>query len=249
MSRAARAVTALVAPTLVVVACAAAALAATGDARRALDEGGALFSAGRFEEAAARFEEAAALAAGEALDPAVARYDQATALLSAGKPGESAAAFAVALGSPDPALRAMAFYNRGNALAAAAESAEQSDDLKAALGLLDQALAAYEGAMRIDPRDEDAKVNHGLVSRRKARLQERMNQPERQQDRPSGAPPPPPADARGAAAPPRDREKTERDMTPDEARALLDAMRQQEISQRDRIRPAGERPYSVGNDW
>jgi len=38
-------------------------------------------------------------------------------------------------------------------------------------------------------------------------------------------------------------------MTPDEARALLDAMRQQEISQRDRIRPAGERPFSVGNDW
>ena len=54
-------------------------------ARRALDEGVALFSAGRFEEAAARFEEAAALAAGEALDPAVARYDRATALLAAGK--------------------------------------------------------------------------------------------------------------------------------------------------------------------
>jgi hypothetical protein len=38
-------------------------------------------------------------------------------------------------------------------------------------------------------------------------------------------------------------------MTPGEARALLDAMRQQELSQRDRIRPAGERPIGAEKDW
>lgn len=224
--------------------------AAAAGARRALAEGFTLFAAGSYEEAALRFEDAVARAAGEGLDPAAAVYDLGCALLSAGKAAEAAAAFAEAAGSSDRELGAKAHYNRGIALATAAEAAEKAGRLEGAVALLDQALGSYEGAMRADPDDEDPKVNHELAFRAKARLENRM----REQGR----------DEKGGSPPPQRPERTEKrrqegspgrpealgdEMRPAEARTMLDAMRQQEISQRSRIRPSRGGSAPVDKPW
>jgi tetratricopeptide (TPR) repeat protein len=215
---------------------------AAGEARRAMDEGLALFAAKNYEGAARRFEEAAKKAGEEGLDPATPRYNQASALVKAGKGLEAAAAFAEALRSSDPGLRQRAHYNRGIALATAAEALDVQGDTAKAIAILDQALEAYESAMRADPEDEDPKVNHELAFRKKAQLEEHMKEQ---------------AQSRGEETrPPRqagDRERmqlgTEKEMTADEARMMLEAMRQQEISRRSQVRLSRGVRATVDRDW
>jgi tetratricopeptide (TPR) repeat protein len=227
-----------------------AAPAQAGEGRRAMDEGFALFAARQFEGAAGKFEEAAAKAAGEGLDPATAVYDRAVALLSAGRAPDAAAGFAEATRAADPALRAKAHYNRGVALATAAVAVEGEGDLAKAVALLDRALDAYESSMRIDAADEDPKVNHEWAARRKALLEAKLRERAAQSR--------PPADnAQGdqrRPEPERERERqrggrADKEMTPSEARVMLDAMKQQEKVQRDRIRPPFGGSAPVGKDW
>jgi tetratricopeptide (TPR) repeat protein len=226
-----------------------AAPAAAGDARGAMDEGFALFAAQGYKEAALKFEEAAAKAGDEGLDPAVARYDRATALLRAGRFPEAAAAFEEALRSADPGLRAKSHYNQGIALAAAAEAAGSLGEPGKAVMLLDQALGAYESAMRIDPKDEDPKVNHELASRKKSQLEGKMREQER--DRGTGMHRPEKESAEVQRPGPQVRKPgaPEKEMTPDEARTMLDAMKRQEQSQRSRIRLFSGRPAPVDKNW
>jgi tetratricopeptide (TPR) repeat protein len=237
----------------IVVAAAAALLAppaAAAGPRAALAEGFTLFAAGDYDGAARSFEQAAAAAAGDGLDPGVARYDLGLALLKAGKGPEATAAFADALRSPDPGLGAKAHYNRGLALVAGAEAAEAAGSLQAAVGILDQALGSFEGAIRAAPGDEDPKVNHELVARKKARLEAKILEQQRQ--RGGGGPPPraqepPPAGGQGAQRePPRE---PGNEMRPDEARTMLDAMKQQEMSQRARVRPPRGASAQVDRPW
>lgn len=228
---------------------------AAGGARRALDEGLALFAARRYDEAAGKFAEAAAQAGAEGLDPAVAGYDRGIALLRAGKGAEAAAVLAEALRSPDAGLRESALYHRGIALTAAAETAEGGGETGKAVALLEEALDAYEGAMRIDPEDEDPKVNHELVSRRKARLEEKTkgaggrgrtdDAKQEQKERQS----PPEPEGRGQEKRPVPQGPPGKEMRPDEARTLLDAMRQQEQAQRGRTRPSLGGALPVEKNW
>lgn len=233
----------LVAPAILALSAVAGAVApaAAAEARRAMDEGLALFAAQGYEAAAGKFAEAAAKAVGEELDPAPAAYDRATALLLAGKSVEAAAVFTEALGTTEPDLRGKAHYNRGMALVTAADAAEREREVTNAIALLDQALGEFESAMRIDPDDEDPKVNHELVFRKKARLEEATGKREQ-------APQPPPEhrEDQGQAARPRG---PGREMTPDEARTMLDAMRRREMSQRDRIKPFAGGSAPVEKNW
>ena len=228
----------------VVLAAAPAAASAAEGARRSLDEGLALFAAGSYEDAARRFAQAADGAPGAGLDAAVARFDQGCALLRAGRHAEAAAAFAQAASSPDRSVAAGAHYNRGLALAGAADAPEAAGRLEEAVALLGQALGSFEGSMQADPADEDAKVNHEVIARRKARLEERLR---REQGRGAGAGaanPPPVAGARERPQPAAGRE-----MQADEARTMLDAMRQQETSQRGRVLPQPRGTAGVEKPW
>ena len=212
--------------------------AAADEARRAMDGGFDLFAAKNYEEAARKFEEAAKAAGEEGLDPAAPRYNQASALLKAGKGPEAAAAFAEALRSTDPGLRGRAHYNRGIALVTAAEALESQGDTVKAIGILGQALEAYESAMRADPEDEDPKVNHELASLKKAQLEERTKE-----QREAARPP------RQAGAPEQVQPRPEKEMTADEARMMLEAMKQQEISRRSQVRLSRGVSMAVDKDW
>lgn len=230
----------------------ATAAAAAGEARRAMDEGFALFAAQSYTGAAAKFQEAAARARLEGLDPAAALYNRAGALLKAGKAAEAAEAYGDALRSPDHGLREMAHHNRGVALVAAAGTLEQADRIGDAVRLLDEALDAFESAMRIDPGDEDPKVDHELVSRIKSRLEDERRKQEQSRERKQREPA---GDARvrqGAAegVQPAARGGTPgREMTPEEARTMLDAVWQREVSQRGRVRLPRGGPVPVSRDW
>jgi len=225
--------------------------AVSGGARRAMDEGSVLFAAGSYTAASGKFEEAATLAGGEGLEPEAARYNAAVSLLKAGKAPEAVTAFTQAQRSADPGLRGRAHYNRGIALVAVAEAQEKRGDVQGAVVSLGQALEAYEGAMLVAAKDEDPKVNHELAARKKAQLEERAG--DREEQKGSGGQPPPPAqvrakerrqDASQPAAP-----GSGKEMKPDEARTMLDAMRQQEMSQRSRIRPPGGESAGVDKAW
>ena len=225
--------------------------AVAAGARRALADGSTLFSARSYEAAARRFEEAAAAAAGDGLDPALARYDLGCALLGAGKAPEAAAAFAEASRSSDPVLGAKAHFNRGVALATAADAAETAGLAQGAIALLDQALGSYESAMRIDPNDEDPKVNHELAARKKAQLEQSVKDQEKKRGG-GGQPPPPqpqPAEERRPGPQPGRSSASGNEMSPGEARAMLDAMKQQEMTQRSRIKPSGGESVPVDKAW
>jgi tetratricopeptide (TPR) repeat protein len=217
--------------------------AEAGEARRAMDEGFALFEAKNFEGAARKFEEAATKAATEGLDPAIPRYNQAGALVMAGKGAEAAAVFVESLRSPDTGLRNRAHYNRGIALATAAEALERKGDTGTAIAALDQALEAYESSMRADPGDEDPKVNHELAFRKKALLEERMKEQAQHGRTPEVRTPGQPEET------PRMQRKPEEEMSADEARMMLEAMRQQETSRRSQVRLSRGVSAAVDKDW
>ena len=250
----------LAAVALAVLVGSAVSATAAGDARRTLDEGLALLAARRYDEAAAKFEAAASLAGAEGLDAAVAGYDQGIALLRAGRGAAAAAAFAAAQRATDPRLLEAAHYHRGLALTTAADAAESAGEASKAVALLEEALAAYESAMRIDPGDEDPKVNHELVSRKLRQLAEKMREQEKSaagRGRSGEAPTGNKAEESGqehdrkpAQDAPQARQRgAEREMPPDEARTLLDAMRQQELAQRGRTRASRGEVQRVEKDW
>ena len=222
--------------------------AAAADARRAMDEGFTLFAAGSYDAAAKKFEEAAAAAGNEGLDPSVPRYNGGISLLKAGKLSEASAALAEALRSAAPGLRERAHYNHGIALATAAEALERRGETAGAVKVLGQALEAYESAMRTDPRDEDPKVNHELVSRRKAQLEQKLKEQagggKARQDELQAAQRP--EETNKAEQKPREQQ---REMTQDEVRMMLEAMKQQEISQRNQVRPFRGAPLAADKNW
>jgi tetratricopeptide (TPR) repeat protein len=211
--------------------------AASGEARRAMDEGSVLFAAGSYTAAAGKFEEAATLAGGEGLEPEAASYNAAVSLLKVGKAPEAVTAFTQAQRSADPGLRGRAHYNRGIALVAVAEVREKGGDVQGAVVSLGQALEAYESAMLIDAKDEDPKVNHELASRKKAQLEEKLR------ERPSRAQAPQPESTR------QEEQRPRKEMTNDEARLMLEAMKQQEISRRRQVQPFRGAPAWVDKDW
>lgn len=211
--------------------------AASGEARRAMDEGSVLFAAGSYTAAAGKFEEAATLAGGEGLEPEAARYNAAVSLLKIGKAPEAVTAFTQAQRSADPGLRGRAHYNRGIALVAVAEAVEKRGDVQGAVVSLGQALEAYESAMLIDAKDEDPKVNHELASRKKAQLEEKLR------ERQGRAQAPQPESTR------QEEQRPRKEMTNDEARLMLEAMKQQEISRRQQVQPFRGAPARVEKDW
>jgi hypothetical protein len=90
-------------------------------------------------------------------------YNLGTALLRTGRQAEAEEHFARALQSVEPDLRQRTYYNLGNRYLEAAR-AGPPDGAR----FLDAAAEAYRNALRLDPRDVDAKWNLELALREQA---------------------------------------------------------------------------------
>lgn len=160
------------------------------------------------------------------------------------------------------------------AAAGAAPGAAPTATVGRAVSTLGEAIQMYENAILLDPHDEAAKINYELAQQIRQQLQQQLEQqaqaqPEptekespsesaAEEESPDGAEPesqPQPAESPSVSEagsedkgqPPPD--KPSEQMTPEEAVQLLDVMKAQEQSQRDRLHPFFGRPVPVEKDW
>ncbi len=84
-----------------------------------------------------------------------------------------------ALVTPDLELQERAYYNRGNALYRLGEATSES---KEKMGHWEDAVASFESALKLNPKDGDAKFNQDVV---KQKLEELKKQQQQQQDQQS----------------------------------------------------------------
>jgi len=226
-------------------ALAAVALAAVSvgwlDPHATAREASRLYAAGKFDDAAGKYNEALV----DRPDSPLLHFNLGDALYRQGKFTDAVNALQQVPGTDADSTRtARVAYNIGNAKYRLAQAAEASDP-KSALGLYAEALAAYRRAMGAAPDDVDAKFNHEFVARKmddlKKKLEEQQKQQEQQpqdQQKQEGEK----QDQQGeqqkqqqkqqqeqqqqqqAAA-----EKKDGEMSKDEAAALLDAQRDQEV--------------------
>lgn len=225
----------------------------------------------RYQEAVEAFQGAAAQAPDARLDPAIAVYNRANALFRMGRHEEASSLYQDALRSTDIDLQQAAHFNRGNALMAMADARVQEQDLPTAKQAVEQALTSYENALALSPEDEEAKANYELAYRYRRHLEEMEPPPsspqqepgesededEQEEDRqpppdqpPEGDTPPPdaaPPDDPGEQPQPEPMDTS--DMTEEEIRMLLDALRDEEQIARERNLQRRGPPQPVLKDW
>lgn len=107
-------------------------------------------------------------------DSAALSFDLGAAAYKAGDLGKALEAFAKAVTSPDPRLRAAAEYNLGNTLFEQGQATQQKDNRVRAWK---DALEHYEQALKVTPGNKDAEYNRDLVRRL---LEEMEKQPPKQ---------------------------------------------------------------------
>lgn len=244
--------------------------------RQAMKNGTRFYRGQSYDKAAEAFEQASQSAHQAKLDPSVAKYNAANARFKIGGFGAAATNYAEATRSPNLALQSKAYYNRGNALMADSELAEKQGVLDPAIGSVDEALSMYESAMTLAPGDEDAKVNYELALRRKQELQQKKEQQQQQQKQGQDKQDQEKEDQSQKQDPqenqqqdqkkdqqqnqdhqqPSDQQQQQQsqpqkseEMTPEEARIMLDAMKQEEQASRDRMRLIIGQPTPVEKDW
>lgn len=210
----------------------------------------AAFAAGDLEAAAVHFN--AAAAASDLGLQAKAYYNRGNALFHlADSPLQ---AQALPGGDPAPAL----------------------DTSESAIG---QAIQMYENAIALDPDDADAKANYELAVLKQQQIQQQQQdqqqdqekkeeeekeegdsqpqpesgdsgkeQKEEEEPRPQSDSQPSAGESQEESESPQPEASAE-DMTPEEAEMLLDALKAQEQSQRDRLHPFLGRPVPVEKDW
>jgi len=157
---------ALLLATLGALLLATSAFASPRDAEKA-------YAAGAYDEALAHYRAAAQAAP----DDARLRFNEGVAAYRAGKHDEAAQAFSTALEGADVELQQRAYYDLGNARFRMGEAAAKSQPEQARAALEDS-VKAYEGALALDPKDENARFNRDLA---KARLEELKQEQQKQQ--------------------------------------------------------------------
>jgi tetratricopeptide (TPR) repeat protein len=150
-------------------------------------------------------------------------FNLGTAQVAAGQRTEGAATLAKAMA--EPALRAKSFYNRGNGALAA--------------NAYDHAIRDYTEALKLTPRDADAKRNLEIALRRKQSAQQQQQSGGQNQQQKGPAPQPPPTPEQ---APDQGRQE------PGEADAesLLRSVQQQEQEELARMKKARGDSRRVG---
>lgn len=216
-----------------------------------------LFAAGKFDDAVTRYNEALI----DEPDSDLLHFNLGDAEYRRGQFDAAVRAFQRV---PQDAA---ADYNRGNALFRKGEGA-QTEKPQEALTHWAEALVAYRRAIGTDPTDEDAKYNYEWVSRKveelKKKLEEQQQQDQQQdqqqQDQPKDEPgdqaeqggqpkspepqpEPPPGEAQQDDAPSDGR------MSRDEATALLDGERAEELQPDEVIRRQLGTGDGPAQDW
>lgn len=155
-----------------------ASLAAAGTAHAAsVREAQRLYAAGKYAQALAEYQAAVGDKPTPQLD-----FNMGAAAYKAGQYGDAAGAFARALGSDDPKLQEQGFYNLGNAQFRLGEQTKESKPQQT-MQAWQQALDAYEGALKVDPKDEDARYNRDFVKHALEELQKQQQQKQDQKDK------------------------------------------------------------------
>jgi Ca-activated chloride channel homolog len=210
-----------------------------------LERGNRLYRAGQYAEAV----EAYRAALGTRADGPVLRYNLGTALLHLGNYAEAEEYLRSALDRVEPQQRGLVHYNLGQRFL---EEARLSPDPAASAALYDAAVEAYREALRLQPRDADAKWNYELALRERDEQQTGGggdDEDDRDQDPQEGG------EGTGAGSPGRsDRDPAagpgdHAPMTQEQAERLLSAIEQDERELlRDRLRQ-GPQERPPARDW
>ncbi len=110
------------------------------------------------------------------------RFNEGAAAYRAGDLPAATAAFGKALETEHVPLQQQAYYNLGNSQFRLGERSEQSNPQET-VGAWQAALKAYDGALRLDPKDDDARFNRELVQKKLEELQRRMEQQKQEQQK------------------------------------------------------------------
>lgn len=162
-------------PRLGRTAAAAVVLLAASAARASPQDGEKAFREGEFENAAAEYRGALESAPGDA------RLHQGLAAASYKKGDFDAAveSYRRAFRTEDLKVQNEAYYGLGNALF---RQGQQGKDAAQTIAKWEEALTQYEGALKLDPEDEDARFNRDLVRRKLDELKKQQEQQQKQQD-------------------------------------------------------------------
>ncbi|MBC8418229.1 MAG: VWA domain-containing protein [Desulfobacterales bacterium] len=118
-------------------------------------------------------------AAEKAPDNPQLQYNLGTAAYKEKKYDEALGAFQTALSVQNLSLQSKAYYNMGNTLYRHGQGTEQSkpqDTIKR----WEESINAYEGALKLDPDDEDARFNQEYVKKKLEELKKKQKQNEKQ---------------------------------------------------------------------
>ncbi|MBU1910389.1 MAG: tetratricopeptide repeat protein [Verrucomicrobia bacterium] len=237
-------------------------------------DGMVAYKKGDFAQSLAPLEQAASGAVTNRLDPAVPLYNAANALMQLGRHDEASNRYQEALRSPDLALQGRAYYNRGNALYRMAETPVPQDKTAGLTSAaIEEALRMYERALFLDPGDEDTKVNYELALQLKKQIEEQQQQQQNQQQQREQEKQENKEQEKEKEKEKEQEQKQEQQnqeheqqqqpqeqpskqeptpaeqMTPEEARMLLDRMKQEEQAYRDQLRVIMGQSVPVDKDW
>jgi Ca-activated chloride channel homolog len=215
-----------------------------------IEKGNRLYRAGKYEEAVAAYE--IALRKGE--DSAELHYNLGTALLRIGRHDEAQKHFERALMARDASLRQRTYFNEGYRTLvqgrAGGENAEPA---------LDAAINNYKHALRLDPKDMDAKWNLELAMREKE--QQKQKSPQGGQDQPQNSGQDDQQNARGGGAGATNAQSPagqgnqagtnlqQRPMSREQADRILSAIEQDERELTREKLKKGQRRTAVARDW
>ena len=260
---------------LLLLSCVLLCVAWTDSLRSQVVEGNRLFSEGKFSDAVESYGQALV----DHPDSPLLNFNMGTAHYKAGKYTQALSSFSRVQASPEDSARdagrtARTAYNMGNTRYKLGAQAEEQNP-RAALATYTNALAAYRRALGADPTDQDAKFNYEFVAKRIEALQDELehqprpsqpNQPEQEerpqaeQDNGQQQPDAPGQDQQHAGERPEDPSETEQErpagqdrpneMSADEAQAVIDTARNEELSPEELARQAQRRGVAEAlRDW
>jgi Ca-activated chloride channel family protein len=216
----------------------------------ALERGNRHYRAGRYAEAVREYE--AALR--DNVNTPELHYNLGTALLQLGRFQDAQQHLQRALLAPDPGLRQRTYFNEGYRTLIPGRRGGSDADQQ-----LDAAIESYKHALRLDPRDQDAKWNLELALRKKEEQQQSPQASQSQQQGGSQEDEQNPARGGGAGSSPaqssagqgrsQGSRMQQRPMSREQADRILSAIEQDERDlTRQKLRK-GQRSTPVARDW
>jgi tetratricopeptide (TPR) repeat protein len=216
------------------------------------ERGNRLYRAGKYAEAVTAYQ--AALQAGD--DSPELRYNLGTALVRLGRYQEAEQHLRAALDAVDPELRQRTLYNLGNRFLEDARTSSQPAEQSAKLRT---AIEAYQRALRLAPRDAEAKWNLEMALQEQEQQQQNQQSEDQQGEGDPQDQQQPPQGGRGAESPPDPQDNEQQSGNPDaserppltqeQADRILSAIEQDERDLTRRNLRRGQRRTPVRKDW